>query len=132
MAIIRREYLASVDKFKKPRVVEDRSAIGLLLLRLLLLEPGSDPLHPEMGVGIRRYRYTMEDDLSGLEREIDKQISQYLPSFDAEVKLTPNPDKTLKVEIIIDEVAYELDTQAFNGTISLADLHWEYYSYNII
>ena len=122
MAIKYREYLASIDKFKKPVIVENESSVGILLLRLLLLEPGSDPLHPEMGVAIRRFRYTMEQDLDDLRKVINEQMKTYLPDFDAQVKCTPNPDKTLKIEIIIDEVAYELDTSVLNNTVSLSDL----------
>jgi len=123
MAIKYREYLASIDKFKKPKIVNGESSIGLLILRLLLLEPGSDPLHPEMGVAIRRFRYTMEDELDALKKEISQQMSTYLPDFDADVKLTPNPDKTLKIEIMIDEVSYELDTSVLDNTVSLSDLN---------
>jgi len=122
MAIKYREYLASIDKFKKPRIINGESAVGILLLRLLLLEPGSDPLHPDMGVAIRKFRYSMEDELEALNKEISEQMSTYLPDFNADVKLTPNPDKTLKVEITIDETVYELDTSVLDNKISLDSL----------
>ena len=75
-----REYLCSVDKFNKPVVRTKQSAIALLLLRLIILEPGSDPLHPDMGVGIRRYRYTMNT-LNELKQRIKDQIDTYIPCF---------------------------------------------------
>ena len=50
-----REYLMSVNKINEPVVETEQRAIALLLLRLILLEPGSDPLHPDMGVGITKY-----------------------------------------------------------------------------
>ena len=54
-----REYLLSVTPLKRPKVLEGEEAIAMDLLRLILLNPGSDPLHPDMGVGIINYRYAM-------------------------------------------------------------------------
>ena len=44
-----KEYLLSVNNFNEPAALEGKQAIGLLLVRLILMEPGTDPLHPDMG-----------------------------------------------------------------------------------
>ena len=53
--------------FKEPRETTGRKAIGALIVRLLLLEPGTDPNRPEMGVEL----VSKNIDLSGIENNID-------------------------------------------------------------
>ena len=47
-----REYLLDVDNFSKPKILTDQQAIAALLTRLILLEPGTNPLFPTMGVKV--------------------------------------------------------------------------------
>ena len=47
-----REYLLSMDNFGRSKILTDEEAIAALLTRLILLEPGTNPLMPAMGVGI--------------------------------------------------------------------------------
>lgn len=77
-----REYLLDTDAYNKPLVLKDKDALAVLLLRLLKMKPGDHPLHPEMGVDIvGRYRYCSAKDLPVLQREINNQISTYLPNY---------------------------------------------------
>lgn len=102
----KKEYLLSFNEFKEPEVIYDKQAVGLLLLRLITMDPGTDPLHPDMGVGIRRYRYAMDIEET-LAKKIDDQIHTYLPYFeDAEITLTFTPQHTLNVEISMDDIVY--------------------------
>jgi hypothetical protein len=118
-----REYLLTVDEFSNPQVVEGKSAVALLLSRLILLEPGSDPLHPDMGVGIRNYRYGINT-LSDLENRIRDQIKTYLPTSQLdEVAIIRTPDKVLNIEIRIGESIYNFNSGDTNNPISLADLY---------
>ena len=116
-----REYLFSVDKFKKPIVYTKKRAIGLLLTRLILLDPGSDPLHPEMGVGIRKYRYTMNT-LEELRKRVKDQIDTYLPCFpSSNVNLTLTPDHTCNIEITIDDTTYVYNSNEAPIPITIDD-----------
>lgn len=103
-----REYLLTVDEFSNPQVVEGKSAVALLLSRLILLEPGSDPLHPDMGVGIRKYRFNSnKDNLQTLQTAIEKQVNTYLPTFQgSEVQLIMNNDKTMNINITVGDTTY--------------------------
>lgn len=106
MAVKEKEYLFSIDSFKEPKVVTGKTAIGLLLVRLILLDPGSDPLHPEMGVGIKNYRYAFGK-LDELKDRVQAQISTYLPSFsEAKVDITIQDDHTCNIEITINDTMY--------------------------
>lgn len=117
-----REYICSVNKFNKPVVYDKKKAIGLLLVRLILLEPGSDPLHPEMGVGIRRYRYTMNT-LDELKKRVQDQIDTYLPTFRASnVEITLQANHTCNIEITIDDTIYVYDSAEAPVPIRIDDI----------
>ena len=80
------------------------------LLRLILLNPGSDPLHPDMGVGIINYRYAMGK-LDELKERVQDQIKTYLPCYPAgEVKIVITPEHLCNIEITINEVVYTYDS----------------------
>lgn len=122
MAIKEREYLFSVDNLNRPRAVDNCKAIGLLLSRLILLDPGADPLHPNMGVGIRQYRYAVGK-LDELKKRVEEQIETYLPCFPAsEVSITQTPDHLCNVEITINDVTYVYNSSEAPIQISLEDI----------
>lgn len=93
-----------VDAFNKPAVFYNNDAIGLRLIELLLINPGTYPTKPYMGVGlVANYRYTFFDKLPELESKIKDQIETYLPEFSpVSVSLDKNEDeKTLGISITI-------------------------------
>jgi len=117
-----REYLCSVDRFNKPVVYNDKKAISTLLVRLILLEPGSDPLHPEMGVGIRRFRYSMNT-LEQLKQRIKDQIDTYLPCFRvSNVELTITDNHLCNIEITINDIVYVYDSNEAPVPIRIDDM----------
>lgn len=77
------EYLLSIDKFKKPVHITNKTYHAfLLIIRLILMNPGTIQSNPEMGVGlVSKFRYGFSNDISDLSNEINNQISTYLPTF---------------------------------------------------
>lgn len=108
-----REHLVTTDEFNRPKVLKGKDALSVLLLRLLLMEPGDNFDHPEMGIDvIGRYRYSQADDLKTLEKEIEMQIEQYLPTYRvAEVKCT-KVEKYIEIAINIDDTLFSFTTQS--------------------
>lgn len=122
MAVKKREYLLSTNEYNEPSVAEGKTAIALLLVRLILLDPGSDPLHPDMGVGLKSYRYSL-DQLEDLKETIEKQIDMFLPDFpDATVALIGTPDKICNIEITIQDTTYVYDSSTAPRPIRLDDI----------
>lgn len=121
-----KEYLLSTNEFLEPKVLEGADAYGTLLTRLLLLQPGTNPLHPAMGVGLGpKYRFISETDLADLETRVKDQIHTYMPSeFIAvtSVHLEIKKSKYLQVVIIADDTKYVFDTEDSNTPIELSDL----------
>ncbi len=119
-----REYLLSVDEFSNPQIVEGKSAIALLLSRLILLEPGSDPLHPDMGVGIKKYRFDSNKDvLTEIKDDITKQLETYLPTYQGtEVQIGLTEDKKLNINITVGDTTYVYSSEVDESIDSIADL----------
>jgi hypothetical protein len=104
------EYFLGSNEFNRPSVWTDVDATYVLLIRLILLEPGTYPNHPRMGVGlVSRYRYAKAEELNNLKDDIQDQITTYLPQFSSiDVELTLTNTKDLYIQIIINGIAYEL------------------------
>lgn len=108
--ILEREYTLTITPLNRPEVLKNQEAIAMLLLRLILLNPGTDPLHPLMGVGIINYRYAMGK-LDELKSRVQEQINTYLPCFPAaNVEIDITPSKLCNILITIDDVVYTYDS----------------------
>lgn len=119
MAIVNKEYLFSINQFNEPDKVTGQKAIGLLLARLIMMDPGSDPLHPTMGVGIRKYRYAV-DHLNELKKRIQDQIETFLPEYqNVTVNIRITRKKTCNIEISINDVVYVYDSDTAPIPITL-------------
>jgi len=118
------EYTLSVDKFERPAKKSNEDAIYLLLVRLLLLTPGTIQTHPEMGVGlVTRFRYMSMERLSELQAEISKQIATYLPNLmgvNVEVEQLSAVDIRIKIKVAT--TLYIFNTDFVNQTIKLSEL----------
>lgn len=104
-----KEYLLHTDSFERPKVVKDKDAIYILLVRLALLEKGTYQTHPDMGLGLRsRFRYSWADDVDKLVTEYKDQIKTYLP-FLGNVKVNAAvKDHTLLLQIEIGDTIYPI------------------------
>lgn len=106
------EFTMNLDSFMNPSVYKGTSANEILIARLIMLEPGTIETHPEMGIGIvSRYRNMPESELPTLERDIESQISRYLPDIYAtEVKCQTKKNKLIiGVKANDDVFAYSYD-----------------------
>lgn len=120
---INNEYLLSTNNFREPRVLENRDSCAILLMRLLLLEPGSIPEQPEMGIGIiTRYLFADLSSIDQLRLDIQKQVSIFLPELIAVTVQVYMIKKELRVQITVDGVLYSFDTDASNKSLSVSNL----------
>lgn len=125
MAVKQKEYLLSVNDFKEPSTLNGTDAIGTMLIRLILMDPYTDPLRPGMGVGLRRYRYGLNN-LEELRATIDYQIKTYLPNYqNAIVNISVSPDKICNIEITIDDTVYIYETAKGPYPITLSSIQSE-------
>lgn len=119
------EYNISTDHFNQPEVVKNREAVGLLISRLILLEPGTNPVRPEMGVGlVSHFREMFPDNLQELKRRLYNQLSAYLPQYsNAEIELTAAPNDQLEFKITIGEEVFKYVTvEQEDNKVTLTEL----------
>ena len=120
-----RENLLTVDEFNNPKTVTDMKACAILLIRLLILVPGTNPLHPGMGVGLGSvYRFITEDDLDALRDRIQNQIETYMPiEFQsANIELDINDKHNLIVKAILNGTVYTYDTSETISEVKIGDI----------
>jgi hypothetical protein len=122
-----KEYLLTTDEFKNPKVLTGSIATGILITRLLLLNPGTNPLHPDMGVGIGpKYRFITESEMSNLQDRIESQMNIYLPTdliTDIKINLDIKESKYLSIRITVNEDAYIYDTEDSDTPIQVSLLN---------
>ena len=125
MAQLEQEMVLSVDPFKRPKVLEGKEAIGILLVRLIQLEPGTIASRPKMGVGLlSNYRYCDEEKAIQLQDHIKEQIRTYLPEYQGvrvATKLTENGKLT--IDITIDKVLYRYETEQQTSDNRIVGIH---------
>ena len=113
------EFTFSLNKFNTPKIIKNKDAIYTLIVRLLLLEPGTIQSHPDMGVGIvSRYRYSFEGAAAQLKRDIDKQISQFLPELQGCEIVVNDSGGNLSIQIIADDTMYDFTFDTTSGTLA--------------
>lgn len=120
-----KEHVLSLNDFGMPKVFDESDAAYVLIIRLLLLEPGKFQSHPEMGVGIRsRYRYNNDENfLVSLQNDINKQINKYLPELVATDVTVTKKGTTLGIIINTAEGAYVVSYDAITNTMQASATH---------
>lgn len=113
---ILKEYHLDVNDFNQPRETTGKNAVAILLVRLLLLEPGTDPMRPEMGVGLlSKYRYMFPTRLSELKQDIINQLEIYLTPYQTIGVELDIDDKELLIDITVDDYTYKYVTKEQEG-----------------
>lgn len=118
-----KEYVLKTDNKYQPVILTDKEAKYTLIIRLLLMEPGTIQTHPEMGVGlVSRYRYSDVSNLMNLQKDIDNQMTKYLPlSLQTSTVTLSRSDNQLVLNITVDGESTQLSVNS-NGTYSLSEL----------
>lgn len=78
------EYTLSRDNFGKIKTYDKEMMVAIRLIELIVMEPGDNPLFPDMGVGLySNYHYGNENCLEDLESHVSEQREKYLPEYTA-------------------------------------------------
>ena len=70
-----------LDDFGKPICYAGKEAWIHQILQLCIMEPGSIPSNPTIGVGMKKYDYLLEDDRKKLANEINRQVPIFFPDM---------------------------------------------------
>ena len=130
-----KEHVFSLNDFNMPKVYDEKDANYILIIRLLLLDPGKYQSHPTMGIGLRtRYRFDgNKDDKYDLKPEtidtgifginIKEQMSKFLPQISyRNIELTLDNSNRLGIIIESDSgayvIGYDSETQVAEAAAS--------------
>ena len=76
----KKELSLNINAFDKPTEYSGKEAWANQICALMLMNPGTYPSIPKMGVGIGRYEYAFIEDIKeSLIDEIRRQVALYLP-----------------------------------------------------
>lgn len=121
------EFVLSTNAFELPKILEGNEAEYTLIIRLLLLEPGTDQNHPDMGIGIRsRYQFSDTSDINNLSTDIKNQMDKFAPQLLASSVELQIIDSVLAILITTDSsqtygVGFHTETGEIGG-LRLSDL----------
>ena len=94
-----------VDDFSKAKEVDELTAVAIRLNNLILMDQGTMPNDPKMGVGIRKYKfeYANTETIYKLRNDILEQMEMYLPierNYDINVYIEIDPDSLDNKKVI--------------------------------
>lgn len=108
-------------KNAQPIELKSGAAIASLLMRLILLVPGENQSHPDMGVGIvSQHRYNFAEDVPILQNIITEQIATYLPML-SDVKVELGYSDSI-LNISIETTSMILKFEVKDSMLSLNDI----------
>lgn len=105
-----REHTLSTDSYKTPLTYKNFNAVGMLIMRLMLLEPGTITHSPRMGLGlISKYRYIQSDRVMELTQAIKDQIKDYLDNtvaVNVDVHFAPNGENVMIIDMEVNQYQF--------------------------
>lgn len=102
------DHLLTLNNMNRPVVLEDKDATYYKLIRLIWMEKGTYPDHPDMGVGIvSNFRFTTDTELENLKSSVEEQIRTYIPeALDSQVDVSYTDDGNIQIDITIEDLMY--------------------------
>lgn len=71
----------SYGEYGKASEYYNSSAIAIAIKNILLSRPGNFPMHPSLGMNIRKYQFEFMDDITikSIQNELKRSIALYIP-----------------------------------------------------
>lgn len=102
-----------LDDFNKPISYSGIDAWVHQIMQLCMLNPGSVPSNPTIGIGITRYEFLLEDDRRKLCNEINRQVPLFYPDM-------PFTEVTVEVSQESSDVLYLVTSFTYDGSVETA------------
>ena len=82
--MLKKELDFGLNNFGKQTVLSEEDTIAQLILNILFMRPGQMPSMPHIGINIRQYLYSFEEniDVELLKNKISSQCSTIIPYID--------------------------------------------------
>lgn len=131
MAINITELNFGYDEFSRPKTFTGFDALAKMVLNLIVMNPGTIPSCPEMGVGIEMYKmeYNTTETLNTIREAVISQINDYIPDYFKYIKnivVEPIPSEQLNGDdkgIYIGAIVTDIDNPTRDMTIVFRTLN---------
>lgn len=118
-------YTIGMNDIQRAKTFTGGKAIAIQLVRLIILKPGTNPLYPDMGVGLHELCMgKTKADLPDIVSIINAQVEKYLPDYMmADIELSvEDGEHGLQIDITVDDEIYVYDTSDTDVPIYIHDL----------
>lgn len=102
-----------LDDFNKPISYSGVDAWVHQIMQLCMMDPGSIPSNPTIGIGITRYEFLLEDDRRKLCNEINRQVPLFYPDM-------PFTEVTVEASQESSDVIYLVTSFTYDGSVETA------------
>lgn len=102
-----------LDDFNKPISYSGVDAWVHQIMQLCMMDPGSIPSNPTIGIGITRYEFLLEDDRRKLCNEINRQVPLFYPDM-------PFTEVTVEASQESSDVLYLVTSFTYDGSVETA------------
>lgn len=102
-----------LDDFNKPISYSGVDAWVHQIMQLCMLDPGSIPSNPTIGIGITRYEFLLEDDRRKLCNEINRQVPLFYPDM-------PFTEVTVEASQESSDILYLVTSFTYDGSVETA------------
>lgn len=115
-----KEHTLSINEFNRPLEFYGPKAIITKIIELIMMNPGTYPTRPYMGVGlIKNYRNTFMRNIGEIQEVINNQIQTYLPEFSGVhvTLLSGDSTEVLFIFIEINDTSYSVSLDVKTKTL---------------
>ena len=99
-----------LDDFHKPILYTGPEAWVHQILQLAMIEPGTIPSNPTIGIGAKHYDFLLEDDRRKLASEINRQVPIFFPDMPFKSCTVQSPDNDEDKDIIYLFITFTVNT----------------------
>lgn len=107
-----------LDDFKKPISYSNADAWVHQIMQLCMMDPGSIPSNPTIGVGISRYDFLLEDDRKKLCLEINRQVPLFYPDMPFQTCNLQNSDNDTQDTIYL-VIVFNVDANVETAVVAV-------------
>lgn len=108
-----------LDDFKKPICYSEKDAWVHQILQLCIMDPGTIPSNPTIGVGMNNYEFLLEDDRRKLASEINRQVPIFFPDMPFQNATVQSPTEEEDQDILYIFLTFLVNTELETAVVAV-------------
>ena len=108
-----------LDDFKKPICYSGKDAWVHQILQLCIMDPGTIPSNPTIGVGMNNYEFLLDDDRRKLASEINRQVPIFFPDMPFQNATVQSPTEEEDQDILYIFLTFLVNTDLETAVVAV-------------